>query len=141
MLTDRGTEYCGKVDSHDYQLFLALNDIEHTKTKVKKPQSNGICERFHKTILDEFYTIAFRKKIYAGIAELQEDLHSWLDYYNRRRPHQGKRCVLKLQKPVSLTFHLHLRLRNCMVLGASELRGKFFKQKSNLNMQLGCKAQ
>ena len=82
MLTDRRTEYCGKVDSHDYQPFLALNDTEHTKTKVKNPQSNGICERFHKTIFDEFYTIAFRKKMYAGIAELQEDLHSWLDYYN-----------------------------------------------------------
>jgi len=92
ILTDRGTEYCGKVDAHDYQLFLALNDIDHTKTKVKNPQSNGICERFHKTILDEFYSIAFRKKIYTGIAELQEDLHSWLDHYNRRRPHQGKRC-------------------------------------------------
>ena len=50
ILTDRGTEYCGRADRHDYQLFLAINDIEHTNTKVKSPQTNGICERFHKTI-------------------------------------------------------------------------------------------
>jgi len=92
ILTDRGTEFCGKPDTHDYQLFLALNDIEHTKTKAKSPQTNGICERFHKTILDEFYKIAFRKKIYLSLEELQKDLDNWLDYYNTKRPHQGKRC-------------------------------------------------
>ena len=74
VLTDRGTEYCGRPDRHEYQLFLALNDIDHTKTKARHPQTNGICERFHKTIQDEFYAIAFRKKIYLGIEELQADL-------------------------------------------------------------------
>ncbi|MDW0679094.1 IS481 family transposase, partial [Mannheimia haemolytica] len=64
ILTDRGSEYCGKVENHDYELYLAINDIEHSKTKVKHPQTNGICERFHKTILQEFYQVAFRKKIY-----------------------------------------------------------------------------
>ena len=63
ILTDRGSEYCGKVENHDYELYLAINDIEHTKTKVKHPQTNGICERFHKTILQEFYQVAFRKRI------------------------------------------------------------------------------
>ena len=92
ILTDRGTEYCGKPDVHDYQLFLALNDIDHTRTKAKHPQTNGICERFHKTIKDEFYSIAFRKKIYLTVEELQEDLYAWLDRYNNRRTHQGKRC-------------------------------------------------
>ena len=67
ILTDRGTEYCGRVDKHDYQLFLAINDIDHTKTKVKSPQTNGICERFHKTILQEFYQITFRKKLYETV--------------------------------------------------------------------------
>lgn len=62
ILTDRGTEYCGKPETHDYQLYLALNDIEHTKTKAFHPQTNGICERFHKTILDEFYRVTFRRK-------------------------------------------------------------------------------
>jgi len=92
ILTDRGTEFCGKADSHDYQLYLAVNDIEHTKTKVRHPQTNGICERFHKTILQEFYQVAFRKKIYASLDELQRDLDTWIDHYNRQRTHQGKMC-------------------------------------------------
>ncbi len=92
ILTDRGTEYCGRMDTHDYQLYLAVNDIEHTKTKVKSPQTNGICERFHKTILNEFYQIALRKKVYRTIEELQQDLDEWLIKYNTERTHQGKMC-------------------------------------------------
>ncbi len=92
ILTDRGTEYCGKGDQHDYQLYLAINDIEHTKTKVKSPQTNGICERFHKTILQEFYQVTFRKKVYADLESLQADLDTWLAYYNNERTHQGKMC-------------------------------------------------
>lgn len=92
ILTDRGTEYCGRVDHHDYQLYLAINDIEHTKTKAMSPQTNGICERFHKTILNEFYQITFRKKLYADMEALQKDLDEWMDYYNNERTHQGKMC-------------------------------------------------
>lgn len=61
ILTVRGTEYCGARERHEYQLYLAVEDIDHTRTRVKRPQSNGICERFHKTLMDEFYSIAFRK--------------------------------------------------------------------------------
>lgn len=92
ILTDRGTEYCGKLEQHDFELYLAVNDIDHTKTKAAHPQTNGICERFHKTILNEFYQIAFRKKIFNTIEELQEDLDQWLREYNERRTHQGKNC-------------------------------------------------
>lgn len=92
MLTDRGTEYCGKVEQHDYELYLSINDIEHTKTKAYHPQTNGICERFHKTILNEFYQVAFRKKIYHSLEQLQSDLDEWLQYYNYERTHQGKMC-------------------------------------------------
>jgi transposase InsO family protein len=92
ILTDRGTEYCGKPEHHDYQLYLALNDIEHSKTKANHPQTNGICERFHKTILQEFYQVAFRRKIYQSIEELQHDLDDWMAYYNGARTHQGKMC-------------------------------------------------
>ena len=67
ILTDRGTEYCGKVDAHDYQLFLAIKDVDHSRTKARHPQTNGIVERFHKTILEEFYNVAFRKKIYDSL--------------------------------------------------------------------------
>lgn len=92
VLTDRGTEFCGSVDKHPYELYLQLNDIEHTKTKVKSPQTNGICERVHQTILNEFYRIAFRKKVYADIGTLQVDLDAYMDTYNVLRTHQGKRC-------------------------------------------------
>ena len=92
ILTDRGTEYCGRADSHDYQLYLALNNIDHSKTKVKSPQTNGICERFHKTILQEFYQITFRKKVYKTLEELQTDLDKWILWYNGERTHQGKMC-------------------------------------------------
>ena len=92
ILTDRGTEYCGKVEHHDYQLYLAINDIDHTKTKAMSPQTNGICERFHKTILQEFYQVTFRKKLYGSIEELQKDLDEWMRYYNNDRTHQGKVC-------------------------------------------------
>ena len=92
ILTDRGTEYCGKPEQHDYQLYLALNDIDHTKTKARHPQTNGIVERFHKTILNEFYQTTFRKKIYASLEQLQSDLDEWLLKYNTERTHQGKMC-------------------------------------------------
>ncbi|BEO65093.1 integrase (plasmid) [Serratia marcescens] len=92
ILTDRGTEYCGKVEQHDYQLYLAINDIDHTKTKAMSPQTNGICERFHKTILQEFYQVTFRKKLYADVESLQRELDNWLWHYNNERTHQGKMC-------------------------------------------------
>jgi transposase InsO family protein len=92
ILTDRGTEFCGAVERHDYELYLAVNDIEHSKTKAQSPQTNGICERFHKTILQEFYQITFRKKLYTDLEMLQSDLDDWLQYYNYERTHQGKMC-------------------------------------------------
>ena len=92
MLTDRGTEYCGRIEQHDYQLYLAVNDIDHTKTKAMSPQTNGICERFHKTILNEFYQVTFRKKLYDSLDGLQADLDEWVNYYNNDRTHQGKMC-------------------------------------------------
>jgi transposase InsO family protein len=94
VLTDRGTEYCG-TDRHEYELYLAVEDIDHTRTKVKSPQTNGICERFHKTVLNEFYRVAFRKKIYRTLDELQADLDTWLKLYNEQRPHQGRWCYGK----------------------------------------------
>ena len=95
ILTDRGTEYCGKIEHHSYQLYLAMEDIDHSKTKANHPQTNGICERFHKTMKNEFYDIAFRKKIYTSLEELQIDVDQWIDKYNERRPHSGKHCYGK----------------------------------------------
>lgn len=92
MLTDRGTEYCGSPEHHEYQLYLAVEDIDHTRTKARSPRTNGICERFHKTVLDEFYRVAFRKRIYSTIEQLQADLDAWMREYNEIRTHQGRWC-------------------------------------------------
>lgn len=95
VLTDRGTEYCGKVESHAYQLYLAVEDIDHTKTKVRSPQTNGICERFHRTMKQEFYDIIFRKKLFTTLEELQAEVNEWIYQYNYLRPHSGRFCYGK----------------------------------------------
>ena len=95
LLTDRGSEYCGNLQHHEFELYLAIEDIDHTKTKAKSPQTNGICERLHKTMLEEFYQVAFRKKVYTTLEELQADLGAWLRYYNEERPHSGRYCYGK----------------------------------------------
>ena len=92
ILTDRGTEFCGRPERHDFQLYLAVNEIEHTKTKAYSPQTTGICERFHRTIKEEFYEITFRKKVYSDLETLQADLDAWVNDYNLERSHQGKMC-------------------------------------------------
>lgn len=95
LLTDRGTEYCGAPDRHPYELYLAVEDIEHSRTRTKRPQTNGICERFNKTVLNEFYRVAFRKRFYETLDVLQADLDGYLEAYNTRRPHQGRWCYGK----------------------------------------------
>ncbi|WP_431216298.1 IS481 family transposase [Puia sp. P3] len=95
ILTDRGTEYKGKPEHHEYELYLAIEGIEHSKTQVRHPQTNGICERLHRTMQEEFYAIAFRKKLYNSLAALQDDLDQWMDFYNNQRPHSGKYCFGK----------------------------------------------
>ena len=95
VLTDRGTEYCGNREHHEYQLYLAVEDIDHSRTKAQHPQTNGICERFHRTMQDEFYSVAFRKKLYSSLDELQTDVDQWIAEYNESRPHSGRYCFGK----------------------------------------------
>lgn len=95
ILTDRGTEYKGKPEHHEYELYLAIEGIEHSKTQVRHPQTNGICERLHRTMQEEFYAVAFRKKLYNSLVALQDDLDQWMDYYNNQRSHSGKYCFGK----------------------------------------------
>jgi len=92
VLTDNGSEYCGRKDTHPYELFLHLNEIEHTRTKVRTPRTNGSVERLNQTIEDEFYEVAFRKKLYRTLTEIQEDLDAFMDIYNRDRTNQGRYC-------------------------------------------------
>src|SRR4051812_22270924 len=82
-------------DRHEYELYLAVENIDHTRTKAKSPQTNGICERFNKTILQEFYQVALRRKLYRSTAELQADLDAWMRDYNTIRTHQGRWCYGK----------------------------------------------
>jgi len=95
ILTDRGSEYCGNRESHEFELYLDLENIEHTRTKARSPQTNGICERFHQTIQNEFYASAFRRKLYHSLDELQADVDAWLQVYNGERTHSGKYCYGK----------------------------------------------
>ena len=95
ILTDRGSEYCGNREVHQYALYLDLENIEHTRTKTKSPQTNGICERFHQTIQNEFYASAFRRKLYDSLEQLQADVDTWMESYNAERTHSGKYCYGK----------------------------------------------
>lgn len=98
VLTDRGTEYSGKVEQHPYQLFLHLNDIEHSRTKAYHPQTNGCTERLNQIIQEEFYAVAFRKTLYKSIDQIQADLDVFMNYYNEERTNQGKRCLGRTPK-------------------------------------------
>jgi transposase InsO family protein len=92
VLTDRGGEYCGKRESHPFELFCHLSDVEHSRTKAYHPQTNGCTEKLNQTIQNEFYKVAFRKKLYRTLEEVQIDLDVFMDGYNRDRTNQGKHC-------------------------------------------------
>lgn len=95
LLTDRGIGYCGNRDRHEYELYPGVEDIDRSKTRARNPKSKGICERFFKTVQNEFHAVAFRKKLYDSLEELQRDLDAWMADYNTARPHTGKYCYGK----------------------------------------------
>lgn len=105
LLTDNGREFCG-TDTHPYEIYLELNDIEHRRTKVRRPQTNGFVERFNRTVLDEFLRTAFRTKLYESVQALQDDLDAWLVHYNTERSHQGYRNMGR--RPID-TVNLYLK--------------------------------
>lgn len=91
ILTDNGREFCGRPLAHPFELYLAVQQIEHRTTKVRSPQTNGFCEPFHRTLKEEFFSVTLRKKVYGSLQDLQADLHTWLQFYNEGRSHQGYR--------------------------------------------------
>ena len=95
ILADRGSEYCGTAKRTRFALYLDIENIEHTRTKTKSPQTNGICERFHQTIQNEFYASAFRRKLYHSLDQLQEEVDAWMAECNNERAHSGKCCYGK----------------------------------------------
>jgi transposase InsO family protein len=116
VLTDRGTEFKGKPEHHEYELYLQIEGIEHSKTQVRHPQTNGICERLHRTMQEEFYAVAFRKKLYSNLDEMQLDLDEWMKYYNQDRAHSGRYCYGKT--PME-TFKESLILARQKMIGQS----------------------
>jgi transposase InsO family protein len=116
VLTDRGTEFKGKPEHHEYELYLQIEGIEHSKTQVRHPQTNGICERLHRTMQEEFYAVAFRKKLYTSLDEMQLDLDEWMKYYNQDRAHSGRYCYGKT--PME-TFKESLILARQKMIGQS----------------------
>ena len=90
VLTDNGREFCG-TERHVYELYLDLNGIEHRRTKVRTPKTNGFAERFNGTVLDEFFRVKMRENFYESVEALQVDLDAWLQHYNTERPHLGYR--------------------------------------------------
>ncbi|MFZ5884572.1 MAG: IS481 family transposase [Chloroflexota bacterium] len=112
ILTDNGTEYRGRPMIHLYEIFLELNDIEHRTTKVGTPRTNGFVERFNRTVLDEFFRMAFRKTFYESVESLQSDLDAWLHQYNHERPHRGYRNMGR--RPIE-TFELGKKRREELV--------------------------
>src|SRR5215210_3469667 len=133
ILTDRGTEYCGNREHHEYQLYLAVEDIDHSRTKAQHPQTNGICERFHKTMQDEFYSVAFRKKLYRSLDELQADVDQWIADYNEKRPHSGKYCFGKT--PMQ-TFRDSKHLADEKMLDTFSLSKEGFSESSEVMSEL-----
>jgi transposase InsO family protein len=90
VLSDNGTEFCGNED-HPFEQLLFQLGLEHRRTRVKRPQTNGFVERFHRTVLDEFFRIELRKRHYGTLEDLEIALQEWICRYNVSRPHQGYR--------------------------------------------------
>ena len=69
---------------------MDLNGIEHRRTKVRNPKTNGFVERFNGTALEEFFRVALHETCYDTVDALQQELDTWLRHYNTQRPHQGR---------------------------------------------------
>lgn len=114
-ITDRGTEFCGAPEKHLYMLFLQMNEIDHTVIKATSPQTNGICERFNQTVLNEFYKPAFRKTMYKSVEQMQEDLDFYILQYNEERTHQGNSVKEEPQCRLFWTAY-HLLGKSCSMI-------------------------
>lgn len=85
ILTDNGTEFTDR----KFRKMLFDYEITHKRIPPGKPMLNGYCERFQRTILEEFYQPVFRKRFFSSIEELQTELTKFLVYYNFERAHFG----------------------------------------------------
>ena len=98
VLTDNGLEFTTHHTSknHSFERLVRELAIKHRLTKVRHPWTNGACERLNRTLLEEFYQVAFRTKIYQSVLQLNDDLNRFIEFYNCQRTHQGKRTKGKV---------------------------------------------
>lgn len=98
VLTDNGLEFTTHHQSknHSFERLLQELKINHRLTKVRHPWTNGACERLNRTLLEEFYQVAFRTNIYHSVQQLNDDLNRFMEFYNCQRTHQGKRTQGKV---------------------------------------------
>jgi len=85
VLTDNGTEFINT----DFKQLLVDYDIRHHRIPKGQPMLNGYCERFQRTILEEFYQVVFRKQFFDSLEALQSELDKYLSFYNFKRVHFG----------------------------------------------------
>ena len=115
ILSDNGREYCGRPLHHPFALYCLVQQIEHRTTKVGSPEPNGMVERFHRTLKDECFSLAYRRKHYDSVEALQADLDAFMAFYNSGRAHHGYRT--QGRTPLQ-TFTDHLGRQEVALLAA-----------------------
>jgi hypothetical protein len=86
ILTDNGSEFASpKKETHPFERMLIEMQITHRRTKPYRPQTNGKIERFWRTIEDELLS----GQTFDNLEHLDEELWTYLFYYNEHRLHQG----------------------------------------------------
>jgi transposase InsO family protein len=85
ILTDRGPEFRGTA----FTSHIGHLGLRHTWTPPRSPNHNAVCERFHGTVLDEFYRVAFHREYFTTVERLDTQLHGWVTRYNTRRRNHG----------------------------------------------------
>lgn len=91
ILTDNGREFCGRPLHHPYELYCTVQQLAHRTTKIASPESNGMVERFNRTLKEEFFSLAYRRQFYDSVEALQVDLDEFVRFYNEQRAHHGYR--------------------------------------------------
>jgi transposase InsO family protein len=94
VLTDRGSEYCGNPERHEYELYLAIEDIDHSRTKTKSPQTKHL-RALPQDRAQRILPCRLPQEGDRSIDELQADLDLWGREYNEQRSHQGRWCFGK----------------------------------------------
>lgn len=105
VLSDNGPEFVGKA----FKTRAAELGLVHHRIPPRSPNHNAVCERFHGTVLDEFYRPHFHRGRVEDIALLDRSLQAWLVDYNHHRPNHGD--YMAGRTPLQVKKHLTRRIR------------------------------